>query len=307
MLTLLHNIEPANELLSFTIEGNPAEYSEKCDPVMAYLVPRPLSQASEWSDVVKFFQGTLRWQDGNQEEALAIWRQESMIGVYWYNKGQLLLEQQSVELAITQLSLAWQVAPQHFRARIAFALAKSYAQLGQTQEALFFYEKAVAVSSSLPVEAEFAHRAKWHIAMLNQDYDHAHALALELTEQKPSDALSWISLAQASMGMGHPLQAIRPLERALQLTDGGAQVRYLLARAYREAGDYWNSYSQLQETKESQRDWNYYVELAVLLRAAGCDESAQEQWRIARELHLPLEAEFVRNQEKLECTLNGYK
>ena len=307
MLALIGNGLPHNEPLPLSLGGVSHNYRDECDLVSAYLVPHPVAEDSDWTSAITFHQGAMRWQDGNEDGALAIWRQEPMIGVYWYNQGQIALQQQSIEQANNQFGLAWHLSPDHHQARIAFALAKSHAQLGQIEDALFYYREAASVSSSLPVEAEYARRAEWQAAMLSEDYAYALTLARERAEQNPSDALSWISLAQVFLAMEHPLEAIGPLERALELSYNDNEVRYLLARAYREAGDQQGSHAQLQWVEESQRDWNYYVQLALTLGAAGCRESAQAQWHIAQAFYRSLGPIAPGSQEEVRCTLSGYR
>lgn len=278
---------------------------EICPWFSAFLIPAPLTDVRQQSRIVVFHQGMVRWRDGDLIEALAVWQLEPRIGVYWYNSGVKALEDQLFEVARVQLGIAWQLAPDGYRARTAFALAKVLAQLDRADEALHYYREAAAVSSLQPAEEVVARQAAWQVAMTQADYVQALAVAQDLIEDRTQDASSWIRLGQTYLSMGRAEDAIVPLQRGLQLAGSTNDVVYLLARAYREVEDFERSLAALDQIQGQMRDWRYYFELARTLHSAGCESSAQAQWRIAQQLNRKLDL-LSAGKPGRHCALSGY-
>jgi tetratricopeptide (TPR) repeat protein len=156
---------------------------------------------------------------------------------------------------------------------IAYNLAHALTELGRHQDVL-----AVVTDPLLAGDGDARlRRLRAFAAQMTDQFALAASDYREVVARAPDDWESWNNLGNSLRSAGESKESIEPLRRAAELAADAAPVRFNLARALMEAGD-WSEAEQvlLQMAEDFPDDPNPMRELHGLYRQSGHDEQARE-------------------------------
>ena len=169
-----------------------------------------------------------------------------------YALGRIYYQQNRFPEAVEQLKRVVELEPDNYKAHDNLALA--YDALWQDADALRHFFKALDLVKKDHPDYDWAYSNFAGFFLRRDQFEKAFQLAVEATKRNPNSPRNFFLTGKALTKLGKDENAVRWLERAVELDPGYHESWYLLGQTYRKLGRNAEAKAALERFEEARQN-----------------------------------------------------
>jgi tetratricopeptide (TPR) repeat protein len=212
------------------------------------------------------------------------------------SRAEAYLEEGKTAEAVLELRNALQLVPNDARAH--HALARAYLAANQSDKALWELQETIRLDAgNLDARLQYG-----RLLLLGgkPELEEAVKQADDVLAADPSRVAALLLKGRALQQLGHPDEALRPLEQAVQAAPQDTSVLLVLANVYMIQGDKVQAEALFRKLVEVSPSYSSYATLAGFLAVLGRDAEAEQAYRTA------IERAEGKDRPKAHITLSNF-